>query len=112
MFARDFDFNYGSLDNANQYSGDSLINATPIGMSPANNETPVPEEALNYDVVFDMVYNPLETRLLREARRKAQVVSGLEMFIGQAAYQFQLWTGKDISKKALREVALSQLKDY
>ena len=111
VFARDFEFSSGSLDDVGQYRGDLLINATPIGMSPANHETPVPEEALNYDVVFDMIYNPLETRLLKEAQKKAKIVSGLEMFVGQAAYQFYLWTGKDISKETLREVVFGQLKN-
>ena len=111
VFAKDFDFSSGSLDDVEGYRGDLLINATPIGMSPANHETPVPEEALNYDVVFDMIYNPLETRLLREAQRKAKIVSGLEMFVGQAAYQFQLWTGKNISKGTLREVVFGQLQN-
>ena len=111
MFARDFEFSSGSLDDVGQYRGDLLINATPIGMSPANHETPVPEEALNYDVVFDMIYNPLETRLLKEAQKKAKIVSGLEMFVGQAVYQFYLWTGKDISKETLREVVFGQLKN-
>ena len=111
LFARDFGFSFGSLDDVGKYRGDLLINATPIGMSPANHETPVSEEALNYDVVFDMIYNPLETRLLREAKKKAKIISGLEMFVGQAAYQFHLWTGKDISKETLREVVFGQLRN-
>ncbi len=107
--AQDFDFEADSLDRFERYSGDLLINATPVGMSPASQASPVSEEALSYGTVFDMVYNPLETRLLREARRKAQVVSGLEMFIGQAARQLFLWTGREAPLQGMREVALSQL---
>ncbi len=107
--AQDFDFEADSLDRFKRYSGDLLINATPVGMSPASQESPVSEQALSYGMVFDMVYNPLETRLLREARRKAQVVSGLEMFMGQAARQFFLWTGREAPLQEMREVALSQL---
>ena len=107
--ATDFDFDADSLDRFGQYGGDLLINATPVGMSPHIHESPIAEEALNYGTVFDMVYNPLETRLLREARRKAQVVSGLEMFIGQAARQFFLWTGREAPLQGMREVVLSQL---
>ena len=62
-------------------------------MSPGIDQSPLPPEALDYRYVFDMVYNPLETRLLREARRGSTVISGVEMFVAQAARQFELWTG-------------------
>eukprot|EP00271_Cylindrocystis_brebissonii_P013036 TRINITY_DN32590_c0_g1_i1.p1 TRINITY_DN32590_c0_g1~~TRINITY_DN32590_c0_g1_i1.p1 ORF type:complete len:673 (+),score=114.40 TRINITY_DN32590_c0_g1_i1:104-2122(+) len=74
-----------------------LANSTSVGMVPKPEETPVPEEGLAggvYSVVFDAVYAPLETRLLREAAAAgAKPVSGLEMFIRQAAKQYQLFTG-------------------
>ena len=78
-------------------------------MSPASRESPVAGEGLRYGTVFDMVYNPLETRLLREARKRARVVSGLEMFVGQAARQCFLWTGREAPLQGMREVALSHL---
>ena len=107
--ARDFGFEADSLDCSSRYSGDLLINATPVGMSPASNESPVTKDGLRYSTVFDMVYNPLETRLLREARKQSRVVSGLEMFVGQAARQCFLWTGREAPLQEMREVALSHL---
>jgi shikimate dehydrogenase len=66
-------------------------------MTPRDQESLVPRELIRSDqVVFDIVYNPLETRLLREARAAgATVVAGLGMFVHQAAIQFELWTGVD-----------------
>ncbi|MDE2665283.1 MAG: shikimate dehydrogenase [Acidobacteriota bacterium] len=107
--ARDFGFEADSLERSSRYSGDLLINATPVGMSPAIHESPVAGEALRYGTVFDMVYNPLETRLLREARNRARVVSGLEMFVGQAARQCFLWTGREAPLHGMREVVLRRM---
>ena len=107
--AGDFGFEADSLERSSRYGGDLLINATPVGMSPASRESPVAGEGLRYGTVFDMVYNPLETRLLREARKRARVVSGLEMFVGQAARQCFLWTGREAPLQGMREVALSHL---
>ena len=107
--AGDFGFEADSLDRSGRYSGDLLINATPVGMSPAIHESPVAGDELNYGTVFDMVYNPLETRLLREARKRARVVSGLEMFVGQAARQCFLWTGREAPLQGMREVVLRRM---
>jgi len=90
---------------------DILINCSPVGMSPNIDETPVPESFLKKDmVVFDSVYNPLETRLLREARAAGCIViSGIELFLNQAAVQFELWTGRPAPMDAMREALLEQL---
>ncbi len=76
-------------------SGDVLINATPVGMAPNEDQSPVPREALGHHrVVFDLVYNPRRTRLLREAEAEGAVaVNGLPMLIHQAAASFAHWTG-------------------
>jgi len=76
-----------------QQVGAVLMNTTPVGMSPRVDASPVPSELLaGYALVFDAIYNPLETRLLADARRAGcAVVSGLDMFIGQAAAQFELF---------------------
>jgi shikimate dehydrogenase len=73
-----------------------VVHATPVGMAPQVEGTLVPAALLRPDhVVFDIVYTPLETRLLREARAAgARTVPGLGMFVGQAAIQFELWTGR------------------
>ncbi len=74
------------------------INCTPIGMHPEVNQTPMPELPASLGeqaVVFDTIYNPAETLLLREARAAgATTLSGGAMFVGQAAAQFELWTGE------------------
>lgn len=74
---------------------DVLINSTPCGMKGVKQALPIAEKELNAGLVFDMVYNPLETPLLMLARsRGIPVVSGLEMFVQQGARQFEIWTGK------------------
>ncbi|MFH1964077.1 MAG: shikimate dehydrogenase [Acidobacteriota bacterium] len=75
---------------------DIVIHATPIGMSPNTGESLVPARLFRKDqVVFDVVYTPRETKLLRQAKKAGSVtVSGLGMFVNQAAIQFELWTGK------------------
>ncbi len=74
---------------------DVLVNATPVGSASAPEETPVPAELHRKgSIVFDMVYDPLETRLLREAKAAGcAIVGGLEMLLAQAVAQFETWTG-------------------
>lgn len=78
---------------------DVYINATPVGMSPNENETPIPKGMIRSgSVVFDLVYKPRETRLMREAKEKgAKVVSGIVMFLAQAIEQERLWLKREIS---------------
>jgi 3-dehydroquinate dehydratase / shikimate dehydrogenase len=74
---------------------DVIINATPCGMAGFKQEMPIAENELNAGLVFDMVYNPLETLLLKLAKsRGIPVITGLEMFVQQGARQFEIWTGK------------------
>jgi 3-dehydroquinate dehydratase / shikimate dehydrogenase len=107
--AEEFAFDSGSLDQAAAYHGDLLINATSVGMSPQTEETPLDKDSINYRYVFDMVYNPLETRLMRESRDKAIVISGVEMFIAQAVKQFELWTGLNAPQELMHEIVLKRL---
>lgn len=74
---------------------DLLVNATSVGMKPNEDLTPFPAEALSSDtVVFDMVYTPPRTKLLKEARKLGcHTISGRDMFYRQAHRQFRLWTG-------------------
>lgn len=75
---------------------DVVIHATPVGMTPKVDATVVPADAIRPEqAIFDVVYTPLETKLLREARAAgATAVPGLGMFVHQAAIQFELWTGQ------------------
>ena len=73
---------------------DVIINATPVGMGNTR-ESPLNENEINARYVFDMIYDPAETRLMKLAiARGAQVIPGIEMFVHQAARQFEIWTGK------------------
>ena len=88
---------------------DVLINTTPCGMAGSKQALPIKENELNAGLVFDMVYNPLETPLLKLAHaRGLAVVSGLEMFVQQGARQFEIWTGKPAPEaEMLRVVELA-----
>ncbi len=81
------------VPDASSHRCDLLINATPVGMFPMVDASPV-RGAIPGDVVFDMVYNPPITRLLRSARDQGKtVIQGTTMFLAQAARQFEIWTG-------------------
>ncbi len=86
-----------------------IFNATPVGMA-GDKHTPLEENELNALWVFDSVYNPIETRLLKLAQSKGcGTISGAEMFVHQAARQFEIWTGKPAPIDAMRQVLLRQL---
>jgi 3-dehydroquinate dehydratase / shikimate dehydrogenase len=73
---------------------DVIINATPVGMGNTR-DCPLKDDEIQASVVFDMVYDPVETHLLQVARAKGiTVIPGVEMFVQQAARQFEIWTGK------------------
>jgi 3-dehydroquinate dehydratase/shikimate dehydrogenase len=88
---------------------DAFVHATPLGMYPKTEETFFDEE-IPADLVFDMVYNPLETALIRRAQEQGKtVVRGIEMFIDQAVRQFELWTGESAPRSAMEKAALEAL---
>jgi 3-dehydroquinate dehydratase/shikimate dehydrogenase len=75
-------------------SFDVIINATPVGMG-GNRQSPLEDKELNTKYLFDLVYVPAETKLMKMARAKnIEVIPGLEMFVQQGARQFEIWTGK------------------
>jgi len=88
---------------------DVIINATPVGMGNSK-ETPLQDKEINARYVFDMIYDPAETRLMKLAQeRGAQIIPGIEMFVHQAARQFEIWTGKPAPwDDMLRVVLLAQ----
>lgn len=85
---------------------DGLVNATSVGMVPAVVQTPIASNLLgNFSVVMDIVYAPLQTRLLREAREAGcEVIDGLAMLLYQGAAQFELWTGREAPLAVMRAV--------
>ncbi len=90
---------------------DIVVNATSMGMTPNINETPVTSDLLKPDLtVFDIVYNPIKTRLLREAEAAgARAISGLDMLVGQGALAFEKWTGLKAPIELMREEATKVL---
>jgi 3-dehydroquinate dehydratase/shikimate dehydrogenase len=98
-------------DSAEGLEVDAVINATPVGMYPHVDAAPIDLARLRVRVVFDMVYYPLETRFLLQARgRGLTVISGLEMLVAQGARQFEIWTGL-AAPRALMEQAVRQTLD-
>jgi 3-dehydroquinate dehydratase/shikimate dehydrogenase len=96
---------YTSLAEIRKLECDILVNATPVGMTPHVNESPLPRQILNRKVIFDVVYNPVMTRLLREARSvTATTIPGTEMYVNQAARQSYLYTGRQPDMKLMRRI--------
>jgi len=93
---------------------DLLVNATSVGMSPADNDSPVPAPLLEkVPVVFDIVYNPLKTRLLKEAAAAGvQTISGIDMLAWQGALAFEKWTGKAAPVDLMRQEAVKMLERH
>jgi 3-dehydroquinate dehydratase/shikimate dehydrogenase len=101
-------FGFRSVDWSLRHgvSCDILINCTPLGMHPNVDESPFDKHYLKPSmVVFDVVYNPETTLLVKEARsRNCTVVTGVEMFVRQACLQFKLFTGQDGPAELMRDV--------
>jgi len=90
---------------------DALINSTPCGMKGSKQALPIEEGELNAGLVFDMVYNPLETPLIKLAQaRGIAVITGLEMFAQQGARQFEIWTGKPAPQAEMQRVVELELR--
>jgi 3-dehydroquinate dehydratase/shikimate dehydrogenase len=106
LFARDvskahplaqlFNVSCEALSSASFSSYDVVINSTPLGSGAYIDHSPATQEQLNgAGCIYDLIYNPIETRLLRDARKVGcETLSGLEMLVAQAKLQFELWTGK------------------
>lgn len=121
LFARDvakaralgqsFDVSYEPLPSASFADYDLVINATPLGSGELIDQTPASAEQLaGARYVYDLVYNPIETRLLKEARKAGcKTVRGLEMLVAQAKIQFELWTGQTPSISDMYEAASAVL---
>lgn len=122
IFARDpqkarslaerFDVSYQPLNSASFGSFDVVINATPLGsFGKQIDETPATSDQLRgVRLAYDMVYNPVETRFLREARNAGcQTLGGLEMLVAQAQLQFKLWTGQEAPASVTHGAALRAL---
>lgn len=99
------------LDEIGNLSADGLVNATSVGMTPHNDGSLVPHAALdNFPVVMDIVYSPLETRLLIEAEAAGcKTVNGLAMLLYQGVAQFEIWTEQQAPIELMRQKLLTSL---
>jgi 3-dehydroquinate dehydratase/shikimate dehydrogenase len=98
-------------DGLAKQSFDVIINATPAGMSGNKTASILTPEELKARVVFDLVYNPIETPLLKMARQKGiAVITGVEMFVQQGARQFEIWTGKPAPEEEMLRVVVHALR--
>ena len=111
QLAKEVGCQWGPIGHLGRLEYDVLVNTTSIGMHPKVDETPAPAELLRKGlVVFDAVYNPPVTRLLREAQAAGCITaSGVDMFVGQAVAQFELWTGQPAPVEVMREVVMRRL---
>jgi shikimate dehydrogenase len=90
---------------------DILVNTTSVGMNPDIDETPVPAKLLKPGlIVFDIVYNPIQTRLLKEAEAAgAKTINGLDMLVWQGALAFEKWTGRKAPLELMKREAIKAL---
>jgi len=109
--AAEFDCEFASLDDLNNVDAKLLINCTSIGMYPNVEATPISKEILKRGMaVFDTVYNPAETLLLKEAKKKrVKTIDGISMFVNQAMAQFKLFTNTDGNPELMREIVSEEL---
>jgi 3-dehydroquinate dehydratase/shikimate dehydrogenase len=88
---------------------DAVIHATPLGMYPHTEACFFPD-SIPAELVFEMVYNPIETALTRRAAQQGlTVISGLQMFVEQAVRQFEIWTGASAPRTVMEKAALEAL---
>lgn len=91
-------------------SWDLLVNTTPVGTWPAVERSPLPDGPFDGRLVYDLVYNPRETRLLADAKRAGcGTIGGLDMLVAQAVRQFAWWTGETPSADLFRQAAEEEL---
>ncbi len=94
-------------------SWDLLVNATPVGMVPAIGDTPFAEGRFDGRLVYDLIYNPSQTRFMREAAEAGcRVIGGLVMLVAQARRQAEWWTGRAPSANVLRQAAAWRLETF
>jgi len=109
--AAEFNCDFSPLDDLPNIDAKLLINCTSIGMYPNVDVTPIPQEYLKKGMaVFDTVYNPAKTLLLKEAKRKrAKTIDGISMFVNQGMAQFRLFTNTDGNAELMRETICYKL---
>ncbi len=110
MLASEVGCSCGGLEDAASATFDMVINTTSVGMFPHTDAIPIKKDCLRDVLVFDMVYNPLKTRLISAAEAGGcSTVMGLEMFVNQAAEQFTLWTDREAPRDVMKKVVVEAL---
>ena len=100
------------LDQAGTAQAEIIINCTSIGMHPDVGASPLDSIPPAARVVFDTIYNPLQTRLIDQARAAGLLtVSGVDMFVNQAVAQFETWTARHAPRETMRQVVLDRLRE-
>jgi 3-dehydroquinate dehydratase/shikimate dehydrogenase len=109
--AGEFNCDFAPLDDLMDMNAKLVVNCTSIGMHPNVNASPVPKECLKSDMaVFDTVYNPAETLLLKQARQAgAKTIDGISMFVNQGMAQFKLFTNAEGSAELMRQTIMKHL---
>ncbi len=109
--AQEINARYCSMDEMPDCRPDIIINTTSVGMSPKTNAMPVPPQMLEHrPLIFDAIYNPVETRLLREAKKAGCATAyGFDWFIDQAVQQFEIWTERKAPTKIMADVVRNKL---
>lgn len=111
----DITFKYGSLDELPKSLADAdiLIDTTPVGMHPNLNDEPIATHDIMHSdlIVNDIVYNPLETNLLKEAKKiGATIIYGTKMLLYQGAENFKIWTGEEAPLDIMEKSILNSIK--
>jgi shikimate dehydrogenase len=111
--ARDFACPFYPLSDIKKVKADCLINTTPVGMAPDGEKSPVVRETLgNFRWVVDIIYNPLKTKLLRDAEEAGCVaLTGMGMFVHQGAEQIKIWMGVEPPRAFMKGIILEKLKE-
>jgi shikimate dehydrogenase len=109
--AKEWGCSFYPLSELDRVRADCLINTTPVGMTPDTDESPVSGKVLvNYRWVMDVIYNPLKTRLVRDAEKAGCItIPGLGMFVNQGAEQIRLWTGREAPRELMQQVVMERL---
>jgi shikimate dehydrogenase len=109
--ANEFGVPFYSLADIGKVKADCLINTTPVGMVPHEEESPLPTRVLSkFSWVMDCIYNPLKTQLLKAAEEAGSTaINGLGMFVHQGAEQIKIWTGKEPPRAFMKQVVLKKL---
>jgi 3-dehydroquinate dehydratase / shikimate dehydrogenase len=114
ILATEFGCRAVEWEDRHEIKANLLVNGTPIGMHPDVDHSPYNETALNeFMTVFDTIYNPENTLLIKHAiKRKAKIITGVDMFVRQAAYQFKLFTGKEAPVTLMRKTIKEATNPY